>query len=224
MLLQESKRPFFSGSTCCLYLLSMLSFDCFCICHSFPIDLFFLMRWHMSKLTFFLSNWHCRIPKLYYPKLYVLMSPPLKTLWCSRIFIYNIFLMDHLHKHEFITFLIDDPSDTTWTHFRSCVGPITGVWLLAHPIILAFNLSLVHFLTTLCICLDLPHPTITHISCCQCELTNDDFKYLFTSVPMWNEHTATHYILKILLQLLLWRMEHTYKEKLPTFCLTIFND
>lgn len=41
MLLQESKRPFFSGLTCCPYLLNMLRFDCFCICHSFPIDFYF---------------------------------------------------------------------------------------------------------------------------------------------------------------------------------------
>jgi hypothetical protein len=74
--------------------------------------------------------------------------------------------MDHLHKQEFITFLIDDLSDTTRAHFRSCVGPIMGVWLLAHPTTLAFSLSLVHFFTMLCIRLDLPHPTIAHLSFC----------------------------------------------------------
>jgi hypothetical protein len=75
--------------------------------------------------------------------------------------------MDHLNKQEFITFLIDDPLDTTQAHFQSCVGPITDVWLLAHPTTLAFSLYLIHFLTTLCICLDLPHPTIAHLACCQ---------------------------------------------------------
>jgi len=132
--------------------------------------------------------------------------------------------MDHLHKLKFITFLIDDPSDTTRACFWSCVGLITGVWLLVHPTTLAFSLSLVHFLTTLCICFDLPHPTIAHFSCCQCELTNDDLSIYLFWCPCGNKHITTHDILKILSQLLIWRMEHTYKEKFPTFCFAIRND
>jgi hypothetical protein len=91
--------------------------------------------------------------------------------------------MDHLHKQEFITFLIADPSDTTQKHFQSCVGPIMGVWLFTHPTTLSFSLSLFHFFTMLCICLDLPHLTITHLSCCQCEFTNDDLNIYLLWCP-----------------------------------------
>jgi hypothetical protein len=73
--------------------------------------------------------------------------------------------MDHLHKQEFASLLVDIPSDIVQARFHSCVGPGVNVWLLIHPITPAFCLS-THFLITLRTRLNFLHPTIAHLSQC----------------------------------------------------------
>jgi hypothetical protein len=34
--------------------------------------------------------------------------------------------MDQLHEHEYILFLVDDPSDIVWALLNFCVGPVAG--------------------------------------------------------------------------------------------------
>jgi len=72
--------------------------------------------------------------------------------------------MDQLHEQKFTSFLIDVPSDVVQAHLHSCVGPVIGALLLAHPSTSSFHLSSAHFLTTLCIQFDIPHIIITHLS------------------------------------------------------------
>ncbi len=81
--------------------------------------------------------------------------------------------------------------DITQTHFRSCVGLGAGVWLLVHPTALAFDLSSAHFFTTVCTHFGLPHPTIAHLSWCQCGHTIDDLCAHLLQCPCGNECTTT---------------------------------
>jgi hypothetical protein len=74
--------------------------------------------------------------------------------------------MDQLHEQEFTSILIDALLDVAQTFFYPCVGPIAGVWLLAHHIIPSFYLSFAHFFITLHIRFGIPHLTISHISRC----------------------------------------------------------
>jgi len=75
---------------------------------------------------------------------------------------------------------------TTWTHLQSFASPTTSTQLLTHPTTLAFHLSSTHFLTTLHICLGLPHPTITHL----CHI--DDLGIHLIQYMCENEHIVTH--------------------------------
>jgi hypothetical protein len=71
----------------------------------------------------------------------------------------QVFLVDHLHKWEFISLLINTPLDIMQARLRSCVGQGVGVWLLTHPTTPTFRLSSTHFLTTPCTHFGLPHLT-----------------------------------------------------------------
>jgi len=53
-----------------------------------------------------------------------------------------------------------------------------------------FCLSLVHVFTTLRTRLDLPHPTVAHLSRCQCGHTIDDLNTHLLWCPCGNEHTT----------------------------------
>jgi hypothetical protein len=122
----------------------------------------------MLRLAFFHSKWHCTILELYYPRLSILMSPPLRILWYSCIFIYR------LHEQKFVKLLIYVILDAKCTHFFTCACPTVGTWWLAHPTTLAFHLSWIHFLTTSHTHLDLSHPIIAHLSRCPCGHVTDD--------------------------------------------------
>ncbi len=75
---------------------------------------------------------------------------------------------------EFISFLIDVPFDVMRTCLHSYVGPITWVWLLTCYNAPSFGLFSTHFLTTLHMCLGIPHLTVAHLSWCQCGHAIDD--------------------------------------------------
>jgi len=64
------------------------------------------------------------------------------------------------------------------------------------PTTSTFHLSLSHFLITLCTCVSLPHPTITHFSQCNCGHTiNDLGTYLFQR-PCESECITAHDMIK----------------------------
>jgi hypothetical protein len=92
--------------------------------------------------------------------------PPFESLMVQSYPQLQASLADHLHEQEFVAFLINTLSNITQAHFRSCVSLRVGTWLLIHPTTLAFCLSSTHFLTTVYTHLDLPHPTIVHLSWC----------------------------------------------------------
>jgi hypothetical protein len=77
-------------------------------------------------------------------------------------------LMDQLHKQKFTSLLINVPSIVVQAHLHSCIGLATRAWLLVRLNTLSFCLSFVHFLITLCIHVDIPHPTVVHFSRCEC--------------------------------------------------------
>lgn len=110
--------PSFHGSACYFCLFGMLGFNHshLSFISSEMITLVFSMWWHMSKPTFPPSNWHCKIPKLYYPKLFVLMSP-FENIVIQLYLHSHVSLMDDLHEQEFVTLLINIPSDVMKTHF-----------------------------------------------------------------------------------------------------------
>jgi hypothetical protein len=63
---------------------------------------------------------------------------------------------------------------------------------LAYPSTPSFCLFLVHFLTTFCICLNISHPTIPHLSQCQCGHTINDLGIHLLCCLCESEHTTTH--------------------------------
>jgi hypothetical protein len=81
-------------------------------------------------------------------------------------------------------------------NLRSCAGLKVGVWLYARPTTLTFRVSLTHFLITLCTYLGLPHPTIAHLSRCQCGHTIDDLSTHLFQCPCGNERTSAHQTLR----------------------------
>jgi len=80
-------------------------------------------------------------------------------------------------------------------HFRSYLGPAIGAWLLDRLNTSSFHLSSIHFLTTLCIRFSIPHPTIPHVSQCQCGHTIDDLSIYLLHCPCGNEQVTAHYTL-----------------------------
>ncbi len=74
--------------------------------------------------------------------------------------------MDRLHEQNFALLLVNISSNIERTHFHSCVGLGASAWLLVRPTTPTFHLSSTHFLTTLRICLGLPHPIVVHLSWC----------------------------------------------------------
>ncbi len=82
------------------------------------------------------------------------------------------------------------------TLLRSCAGLVIGASLLAHPNTPSFHLSYAHFLITLCIQFDIPHPAIAHFSQCQCGHTINDLCIQLLHCLYGNECTATHDMLQ----------------------------
>jgi hypothetical protein len=125
--------------------------------------------------------------------------------------------MDDLHEQEFVTLLVNVPSDVMRTHFQSCVGPTTSVQLLTYLTTLTFCLSLVHFCMTLRTCFGLPHPIVTCFSCCQ-----HGHAISFNAHVGMNTLQPTIFI-QMSLSLLFWKVEHTLKKRFPTFSPTTFD-
>jgi hypothetical protein len=74
--------------------------------------------------------------------------------------------MDQLHEQKFTSLLANAPSDVVEAHFCSYASPTTKAWLLVRPNTLSFCLPFAHFLIAFHIHLNIPHPTITHLSQC----------------------------------------------------------
>jgi hypothetical protein len=72
--------------------------------------------------------------------------------------------MDQLHKQEFTSLLVVAPSNVVRAHLPSYVGLAARAWFLARPNTLSFHLSSTHFLITLHIHFDIPHPIVPHFS------------------------------------------------------------
>ncbi len=101
-------------------------------------------------------------------------------------------MANYLHEHKFVSFLVDVPSDIAQARHCSCAGLGASVWLLTHPTTLVFHLSLAHFLTTLRTDLSLPHPSVAHLSQCQCGHTIDDLSTHLLQCPCGSECIAAH--------------------------------
>lgn len=126
--------------------------------------------------------------------------------------------MDCLHEQEFVTLLVNAPSDVMRTHFQSCVGPTTSVQLLTCITTFTFCLSLVHFHMMLCTYFRLSHLIVTHLSCCQHERT------ISFSAHVGVGTLQPTIFFKMSLSLLFWKVEHTYKERFPTFSSTTLDN
>jgi hypothetical protein len=101
-------------------------------------------------------------------------------------------LMDQLHEHEFISLVIDVFLDFVRARLHSCAGPTTGAWLLACLSTPSLCLSSTHFLTTLCICLNISHLIAPHLSQCQCCHTINDLGIHLLCCSCENDCTTTH--------------------------------
>jgi len=76
-------------------------------------------------------------------------------------------------------------------HFRSYASLIIKAWLLAHP-----STCSAHFLTTFDICFDISHPTVPHLSWCQCGHTIDNLGIHLLYCFCGRTHFNPWYILK----------------------------
>jgi hypothetical protein len=100
-----------------------------------------------------------------------------------------------------------------WTHFCSCVSLGAGIKLLARPTISTFHLLSAHFLIALRICLGLPHPTVAHLSQCQCGHTIDNLGTHLLRCPCGSEHITAHNTLwNIVATIALESKAHVQKE------------
>jgi len=105
-------------------------------------------------------------------------------------------LMEKLHKQEFASLLTNAPSNVMQTHLCSYVGPIERAWLLACFSTFSLCLSSTYFLITLCIRFGISHPTILHLSQCQCDLTIDDLGIHLLRCSCGNECITIHHTLQ----------------------------
>jgi hypothetical protein len=99
--------------------------------------------------------------------------------------------MDQLHEHEFTLLLVDVPSNFVQTCLHICASLATGAWLFSCPNTPSFLLSSTHFLTTLYICLGIPHHVV-HLSWCKCGHTINDLGIHLLHCPCGSEHIASH--------------------------------
>jgi hypothetical protein len=73
-----------------------------------------------------------------------------------------------------------------WAHLHSCASLVGGTSSLVCFSTLLFRLSFAHLLITLCICFNIPHPTIPHLSHCHCGHTiHWWFGYPLGTFPIW---------------------------------------
>jgi len=100
--------------------------------------------------------------------------------------------MEQLHKHEFISLLIDALSSVLQAHFHSYVSSAIGAWFLIHLSNPSFCLSFTHFLMALLIHFGIPHFIASHLSRYHWWL-----RYPFAMLPMWEwAHCNSWYILR----------------------------
>jgi hypothetical protein len=118
--------------------------------------------------------------------------PPFENLMVQSYSQLQVFYMDCLHEQKFASLLVDIPLDIMRAHLHSCAIPRAGVWLLTFLTTPTFHLSSTHFLTTLCTYLGLPHPTVAHLSQCQCGHTIDDLNTHLFQCPCRGECIITH--------------------------------
>jgi len=121
--------------------------------------------------------------------------------------------VDHLHEQKFASFLINFPSDIMRTCLHLCASLRAGVWLLIHPTTPTFHLSPTHFLTSLHTHFGLPHPTMAHLSWCQCGHTINNLGTHLLQCPYGNECTTTHNTLRdVIATIALENGTHVQKE------------
>jgi len=66
------------------------------------------------------------------------MCPPFWIVGRKRCRSLKESISKRLHDHSFINILFYLPSDSHWTHLRSCARPGANIWLLTHPIFFYF--------------------------------------------------------------------------------------
>jgi hypothetical protein len=98
-------------------------------------------------------------------------------------------------------------------HLHFYVGPTSGAWLLVHPNTLSFRWSSTHFLITLCIRFDIPHPIVPYFSWFQCGHTIDDLGIHLLHCMCENGRITTHDILQDTVAIITLESEaHVHKE------------
>jgi hypothetical protein len=102
-----------------------------------------------------------------------------------------LFFWRIVYRARICSLLVNILLDITEAHLCSCVGPRASTWLLAHPTTSTFRSSLAHYFTTLHTHFGLPHPTIAHLSLCQCGHTIDDLSTHLLQCPYGNECIRT---------------------------------
>jgi hypothetical protein len=117
---------------------------------------------------------------------------PFENIMVQSYFQMKFSLKEQLHEQKFTLLLTNALLNILRTHFCSYVAPTIGAWLLVHPNTPSFHLSSTHFLTILCICLSIPHPTVPHVSQCKCGHTIDDLDIHLLHCTCGNECIATH--------------------------------
>jgi hypothetical protein len=88
----------------------------------------------------------------------------------------------------------------------------------------SFCLSLVHFLTTFHIYLDTSHPTIPHLSQCQCGHTINDLGIHLLCCLCESEHTTTHDTFRNIVVIIASHNGVHVKKKVSHFFLALHKD
>ncbi len=128
------------------------------------IIIYILMEWFMLKLAHFPSNWLCKTFDLL-PQASVHTFPFQKSHVLTISSTVNFFdgLFCWIGVHHTL-------NKGSFRHYSSMFTILCwskwGAWLLACPTTLAFRLFSIHFFTTFCTYLSLPHLIVTHLSCC----------------------------------------------------------
>ncbi len=100
--------------------------------------------------------------------------------------------MDQLYEQKFTPLLAYVPSNVVWISLHSCASPVTRAWLLIHPSTFSFSLSFAYFFTTFHIHLSISHPTILHLSWCQCGHNINDLGIHLLRCSCKNECIVAH--------------------------------
>jgi len=126
--------------------------------------------------------------------------------------------MDQLYEQKFTPLLAYVPSNVVWISLHSCASLVTRAWLLIHPSTFSFSLSFAYFFTTFHIHISISHPTILHLSWCQCGHNINDLGIHLLRCSCKNECIVAHDTF--------WDtiVTITYKNWFLTFFLTTHKD